>query len=209
MSNNIAVIISKDGKQRTLDDPKIKVLFDGEGNYFSIKEPYSIANNLTVKMGNNSCVVIESGLKVYNRLNITLKNFNRCIIGKEFHMHFVDIFNWTEPFIDVKIGKNCLFSSEISIRTSDGHTIFEIDSKKVVNQPDFGISIGDHVWIGSKVDILKDSKIGNNCVIGTRALLCGGEFPDNCVIAGNPAKIIKKEINWDTDNTYDFNLKHF
>ena len=51
------------------------------------------------------------------------------------------------------------------------------------------VSIGNNVFIGMNTTILKGTKIGNNCIIGANSLVAG-EFPDNCVIAGNPAIVI-------------------
>lgn len=53
-----------------------------------------------------------------------------------------------------------------------------------------GIKIGSGCWIGAKVTILDGANIGNNCVIAAGAVV-RGFFPNNCVIGGVPAKIIK------------------
>ena len=53
------------------------------------------------------------------------------------------------------------------------------------------VLIGDNVFIGQNVTILKGVKIGDNVVIGNGAVVTKS-FPDNVIIAGNPAKIIKK-----------------
>ena len=52
-----------------------------------------------------------------------------------------------------------------------------------------GGKIGRNVWIGDKATILPDVSIGNNCIIGANSVVTKS-FPDNCVIAGNPAKIL-------------------
>lgn len=52
------------------------------------------------------------------------------------------------------------------------------------------IRIGKGSWIGVNVTILQGSDIGKNCVIGAGSVV-KGVFPDYCVLAGNPAKIIK------------------
>ena len=54
-----------------------------------------------------------------------------------------------------------------------------------------GIVIGDNCWIGAKVTILDGVRIGNSCVIAAGAVV-KGEFPDHCVIAGVPARVIRK-----------------
>lgn len=59
-----------------------------------------------------------------------------------------------------------------------------------------GIKIGSNCWIGSKVTILDGSDIGNGCVIAAGAIV-NGYFPDNSVIGGVPARVLKtrKEEN--------------
>lgn len=49
--------------------------------------------------------------------------------------------------------------------------------------------IGDNVFIGVNSTILMGSHIGNNSIVGAGALV-SGKFPDDVVIAGNPAKVI-------------------
>ncbi len=51
------------------------------------------------------------------------------------------------------------------------------------------IIIGDNVFIGSNCTILPNTTIGNNCIVGAGSVV-RGRFPDNSVIAGNPAKAI-------------------
>lgn len=50
--------------------------------------------------------------------------------------------------------------------------------------------IGDNVALGANVNIIGDVRIGNNVVIGAGSVVVK-DVPDNCVVAGNPAKIIK------------------
>lgn len=83
-----------------------------------------------------------------------------------------------------------------------------------------GIFIGNHTLVTRDVMILshdasrglkKDTKIGSNCFIGVRAIILPGicignevvvaagavvtkDVPSNCIVAGNPAKIIKEKV---------------
>jgi acetyltransferase-like isoleucine patch superfamily enzyme len=54
-----------------------------------------------------------------------------------------------------------------------------------------GIIIGSNCWIGAKVTVLDGSQVGNGCVIAAGAVV-NGIFPDNVVIGGVPAKILKE-----------------
>ena len=51
------------------------------------------------------------------------------------------------------------------------------------------VHIGNNVFIGMKTTILKGVHIGNNVIIGANSLV-NKNIPDNCVVAGNPAKVI-------------------
>jgi len=53
------------------------------------------------------------------------------------------------------------------------------------------VRIGKNVWIGNNVIILKNTQIGHNSIVAAGAIV-RGSFPDNVIIGGVPAKIIKK-----------------
>jgi acetyltransferase-like isoleucine patch superfamily enzyme len=58
--------------------------------------------------------------------------------------------------------------------------------------PSSPIVIGDNVWIGTRVLILKGARIGSNSVIAAGAVVVAGEYPPNSLIAGNPARVVKQ-----------------
>ena len=53
------------------------------------------------------------------------------------------------------------------------------------------VSIGDWTWIGERACILPNVSIGKHCVIGSAAVVTKS-IPDYCVVAGIPARIIKR-----------------
>lgn len=57
------------------------------------------------------------------------------------------------------------------------------------------IEIKENVWLGNNVVILAGTIIGKNSIVGANSVV-KGEFPENVIIQGNPAKIIKviKEV---------------
>ena len=57
--------------------------------------------------------------------------------------------------------------------------------------PSKEIFIGDNCFIGCNTIILKGTVLGDGCVVGAGAVV-SGRFENNCVIAGNPAKVIRK-----------------
>jgi acetyltransferase-like isoleucine patch superfamily enzyme len=57
-----------------------------------------------------------------------------------------------------------------------------------------GIKVGKNCWIGSKVSILDGVQLGNGCIIAAGAVVTKS-FPDNSIIGGVPAKLIKMRSN--------------
>lgn len=53
------------------------------------------------------------------------------------------------------------------------------------------IRIGDDVWLGANVTILKGARIGRGCTVATGSVVLAGEYPDGSLLAGNPAKVIR------------------
>ena len=95
----------------------------------------------------------------------------------------------------IEIGKDCLFSSKIDICTGDSHSLIQKETRKRLN-PSASVKIGDHVWIGTGVTILKGTSIAENCMVGAASLLCKQYSNPNCVVAGVPAKEVKHDIDW-------------
>lgn len=81
----------------------------------------------------------------------------------------------------VKIGRNVIISHQVTIG----------GRSKIKEVP----RIGDNVLIGAGAKILGNLVIGNNVVIGANAVVVKS-VPDNCVVAGIPAKIIKRDIKF-------------
>ncbi|AQR96988.1 acyltransferase [Clostridium saccharoperbutylacetonicum] len=96
---------------------------------------------------------------------------------------------------EVYIGDNCMLSRYVSIIDNDGHPIFNIHTGQQINIKD-SIFIGNHIWIGIKSSILSRSKIGDGSIIGANSVV-KNIFPNNCIIAGVPAKVVRKDIAWD------------
>lgn len=106
----------------------------------------------------------------------------------------------------LKIGNDCLFSWGIKLRTSDGHSVVDLKTSKAINLPE-DIVIGDHVWIGEDVKFLKGSIIPNNCVVGSGSIVTKKFSDENVVIAGCPARIMRRGITWDRRRPEEFNNK--
>jgi len=64
---------------------------------------------------------------------------------------------------------------------------------------DHNIHIGEHCYIGSAVRFAPGSSIGNNIIVGLGSIVTGKFNNDeNAIISGHPAKIVKKNYDWET-----------
>ena len=101
---------------------------------------------------------------------------------------------------NICIGDNTLIGGNAKIIDNDFHPI-EVEARNELLCDENGgnsnlvpsreIKIGKNCFIGCNSIILKGTVLGDGCVVGAGAVVCG-KFEDNCVIAGNPAKVIKK-----------------
>ena len=107
----------------------------------------------------------------------------------------------------IYIGEDCMFSNNIGIRVSDGHSIFNGKNQLINEGKD--VYIGNHVWIGHGVRIEKGSYISDNSVVGEYAVVTKKFLEKNVIIAGLPGKIIKRGIKWDRRDPRAFIPQNF
>ena len=93
----------------------------------------------------------------------------------------------------IEIGKNVLIGGNCKIIDNDYHPLSvdnRIPRQKIEDIKKAPIKIDDGCFIGANSIILKGTVLGKNCVVGAGSVV-SGHFPDNVIIAGNPARIIK------------------
>jgi len=91
------------------------------------------------------------------------------------------------------IGENCAISWYCQFLDDDFHHM-EYEGK--VETGANSIRIGDRVWIGANVAIFKGVTIPNGCVVAANSIVRRRFEEENALIAGSPAKIIKRNISW-------------
>ena len=107
-------------------------------------------------------------------------------VGKNFYANFNSIFLDICP---ITIGDNCMFGPNAQLYSAT-HPLHPVkrNSGLEYGKP---ITIGDNVWLGGGVVITPGVTLGDNVVVAAGSVVTKS-FPDNCVIGGNPAKIIKE-----------------
>ncbi len=94
----------------------------------------------------------------------------------------------------ITIGNDVIMGGYVSFH-SENHN-FEDQTKPIREQGvnSKGIVLGNNIWVGAKVTFLDGTQLGDNCVVAAGAVV-SGVFPDNCIIGGVPAKIIRKMVS--------------
>lgn len=95
----------------------------------------------------------------------------------------------------VSIGDDVMIATGVRVRTDDGHPIFDVSDGQRVNTSK-SIGIGNHVWLAIDSFLLGGAQIGDGSVVGTRALVTKS-FPNNCIVAGVPAEVIRRDVAWE------------
>ena len=122
------------------------------------------------------------------------KTFN-CDNGKNIFVGNNFTGNYNLTILDIRkvtIGDNVMIGPECLISTVN-HPLTPMGRRKHlgVAKP---VTIGNDVWLGGNVVVLPGVTIGNNVVVAAGAVVTK-DVPDNCLVGGVPAKIIRKIEN--------------
>ena len=183
--NNHFYIIKENGEKYSPKSVKgLNIEFYGNNSIITIHEPFNF-NNVSLKCTSNNTIDIGKNSLIAEGLNLKcpMREGAKLIIGEDFTCVSANIYLHDEPNIIVKIGNDCMFSFDIIIWPSDGHTILD-SNKKPINKGE-NIIIGDHVWLGMGSKILKGSVIPNNSMIGAGSIfLKSSNVGSDCVCGG-------------------------
>ncbi|PCI61318.1 MAG: acetyltransferase [Gammaproteobacteria bacterium] len=92
----------------------------------------------------------------------------------------------------ITIGENVLIGHNVFICDSDFHGL-EVENRSNGNYDAISVEIGNHVFIGANVTILKGVHIGNNSVVASGSIV-SSDIPENVLAGGIPAKVLKNII---------------
>lgn len=194
--NNKIFKLNKHGeKKRVFFVKGLKIRFKGKNAELTL--PYKIKfKNSRIELGNNCKVIIQDTNRRINSIQIFANADNTtCEIGK----NLVATCNLTiianrEPNLKVLIGDNCMFGTNVILRTTDSHSIIN-EKGETIN---FGgdIIISDNCWLAMDVTVLKNVKIAEGVVVGTGSIVTKNLDTPNAIYVGVPAKLTKTNIRW-------------
>lgn len=137
----------------------------------------------------NSKLIIDGSFALYQGASIYVgKDATLNIKGNSF-LNTNSVLNC---FHYIEIGDGTMISDDVRIQDSDNHIVIENGVEKESTKP---IIIGDKVWIGKNVLILKGVTIGNGAIVAAGSVVVK-DVPAQCLVAGNPARVIKQNVEW-------------
>jgi len=166
---------------------------NGDGNKVKIGSMAALDNVTFHIQGNSNNVVIGSDCRIANSAIWIEDNYSEINIGEKTTIGGAHLAA-TEDNSKIIIGDDCMLAYDIDIRTGDSHGIYN-ESGQRINKSE-NITVGRHVWMGTKCIILKGVNIGEGSIVGTGSVLTSGQYPPGVILAGNPARLVKRGITW-------------
>lgn len=169
----------------------VKYADDAEGNEIHFGEQFRCGKLEISVRGKGNKIVFQKNVRFGGKITIQ-GNGVELNIGE--NCHIVNAYIVANR-ANITIGANSLISREVVIRSSDIHHLYHKGEDAPYNHPE-EVVIGEHVWIGARAFISKGSSIPSECMIGACSFINKTFEKPHCVIAGNPAQVVKEDIKW-------------
>ncbi len=195
----------------------VRLHVDGHDNHIVIKRMASGSRGiLNIRLAGNRCTIaIDESLHIGTSLDITIgqrhPNFGSVSdvavrIGSRCSFEQASILTFNSHS-SISIGSDCMISFGVDIYNTDAHPVLDRDTGRIINRVR-ELSIGDHCWLGQDATILKNVRLGKDCIVAWGAIVSSGisreAVPEACILAGNPATVVKRGISWSSDGSGDY-----
>lgn len=163
----------------------------GTGNSVTIGRGTRFDGSIEIQGTRNTVVIGEN---CHFRGKIVVKDHGQTVVFGD-HSTSVSVRILCQEGANVSIGRWCMLSRDIEIRTTDAHSVIDRKTGKRLNTP-ASITIGDHVWVGVGAIINKGVSIASDSIVGAKAFVNSAFDEEGVVIAGMPARIVKRGVTW-------------
>ena len=198
------------GEHRVTDEAElpegVKVSFQkrSTGNLVRLS-PDGKYRGVVINLGSAIDCTIEIGAIRVNFGGVTISfvaNSGRCSTNAIVRIGDASVFNGAThiigaltPGVEVSVGRDCLFASGITLRGSSHHGLWDKQTGELLN-PEEGLRVGDHVWVGDQVVMLNKASIAAGCVVAARSIVNKPFDEEDSMLAGAPAKVRRSGVAW-------------
>jgi len=139
-----------------------------------------------IKIGNHATLNVYGNFKIFSGALFTIDEGGVVNLGSGYINYNAHI----SCFKKISIGNDVVISENVTIRDSDNHNI-NYDGYEIARP----VIIQNHVWIGINATILKVVTVNSGSIVAAGAVVVK-DVPANTLVAGVPAKVIKRNVNW-------------
>ena len=182
-----AIFMHRCAKKAMSETP---IRMNGTGNVVLIDR--NCAMHGSIDMTGNENLAVFEGDQSYLAIAATLYGGDTLVWGRRASSWGIRV--WVQGGTVCTVGEDCLFSENITIRGTDHHSIFDLDTGVQINRP-AGVTIGRHVWVGQDCAIGKGVSIADGAIIGARSLVVG-DVGKAELWAGSPARKLRERVSW-------------
>lgn len=143
-----------------------------------------------VTLADNAQLTLHGDVILYEGVGVRITESAKLSIGDHTYINRSASIDCTQ---EITIGDYCAISDNVQILDSDFHPITYNGKTSTISKP---VHIGSHVWIGRSAIILKGVTIGDGAIVGAGSVVTR-DVPPSCLVAGNPARVIKENIEWE------------
>ena len=179
-------------KVNVVKDKTAKIIVKGQLEFGSIDNA-----PVSINLWENATLLIDGDLTIGNGVQIIIaKGGFLKIGGSKTEKSIIGGGSKIYVLKRVDIGNDFLGAYNVFITDCDWHSI---DISNIPTKFQSDTIIGNHVWVAHESSLLKGTIIGQGSVVGCRSVLSQKNYPENSLIAGIPARVIKSDCKWKYD----------
>lgn len=171
------------------ENSSIQIL--GNNNTVYIESRCSFKDFRLIIRGDNNQVVIKRGVWFLGGA-ISIASFSSLEIGER--SSFGNRLEFVIESAKVSIGDDCMAAAGLTVRTTDTHGIYSLEDGRLINPPK-DVIVGDYVWFGKDITILKGANIGPCNIITMESMFTKSSGPFE-LWGGRPAKKLRDNVMW-------------
>lgn len=206
VGENNKIIVVENGVEKELKSKidGLNIIITGNNTIiFHKKTTDAFAHSSIRIIANSASLKFEETDRLFN-LHISIcRGSNQNLYWGKNTNTWGTVINLHEENDSMTIGKNCMFSGQISIWATDGHAILDKDTGEILNHIKNPLVIGDNCWIGEGVRLTKNAQLPSYSMVGGGAVVTKKFTEEYTAIAGNPARIVKQNVTWTRETAFE------